>query len=454
MINRITLTKYFKHFHESPLPKLHPRQFKFYKSVTNKPHVLIGARRVGKTYILFQKMHELIAEGIRKSQILYLNCEDPDLSKLNPSDFTALIELYWGIFPDEVEEELFIFFDELQTISNWENGIRAIIDKFHFEIYITGSSSKLLSQEIATSLRGRAIQYNVTTLNFIEFLNFKEFKSIKTVNDLDNLSTKESAKRNALFREYLKWGGYPEVVLETNEMVKRKILQEYYNLVVYRDLIERNRLTTGVIFKEFLRILMQKFGREIKLKKIHNQIKSRGYKISKNQIHWYFDILEDACIIYSCRKFNPSLQKQINAHPKYYLHDLGFYTLFNLDNYGMRFENLIFLDIVRTKEWNALREITFWKNPTETEDLDLVISDGDKVKYLIQVTKEMEQKKTRKRELNGLLKSWTKYELFNDAQGIIITEDEDNVINLEGKQVKICSYNPFLISEVIAKKEG
>ena len=451
MINRTSLTKYFKHFYESPLPQLYPRQFKFYKSVTSKPHVLVGARRVGKTYILFQKMRELLAEGIRKSQILYINCEDPDFSEILPSDFTTLIEFYWEIFPEEIEEKLFLFFDEMQTINHWEKGIRAILDKFHFQIFITGSSSKLLSQEISTSLRGRAIQYSITTLNFIEFLNFREFNSIKNGKDLQKLSSKGSAKLNSLFREYLEYGGYPEVVLETNLLLKRKILQEYYNLVIYRDLIERNRLTTGIIFKEFIRILMQKFGREINVKQIYNQFKSRGYKISKEQLYSYFDILEDACIIYSCRKFNPSLQKQLNAHPKYYLHDFGFYSLFNLDNYGIRFENLIFLDIFRTKEWMVSRSINFWKNSTQTEDIDFIISDGEEVRYLIQVSLSMEEKETRVREFSGLLKTWKKYELFNKAQGIILTENEDNFKLYEGKKVNIYSYKSFLISKMINK---
>ena len=448
MINRISLIKYFKNFYESNLPSVIPRQFKFIKSATNKPHVLVGARRVGKTYILFQKIHSLLENKIRKSQILYLNFEDPDFSTFQAEDFTNLIELYWEIFPKEIDENLFLFIDEPQAIQNWEKGIRGIIDKYKFEIYITGSSSKLLSKEIATSLRGRAIQSNITTLNFIEFLNFNQNSNNWKLDGLQNLSSKKKSRLNALFKEYLEFGGYPEVVLEPNKLLKRKILQEYYNLLIYRDLIERNRLTSGVLLKEFLRIILQKFGRELNVKKIYNLFKSRGYKISKDQLYSFFNILEDACIIYPCRKFNPSLQKQLNAHPKYYLHDLGFYSLFNLDNYGIRFENLIFLDLLRNKEYNFPCSINYWKNTSQSEEVDFIISDTIQVQFLIQVSLMIQDPETRDRELKGLVSSWNKYRLFSNTQGIIITESEDKIEKYKEKNVKIMSYNNWLSSKM------
>ncbi|GAH87427.1 unnamed protein product, partial [marine sediment metagenome] len=204
-----------------------------------------GPRRCGKSYYFLSLIKKLIQKGIPKKRILYISFEDDRILPLDFQELTFLLEAYFELYPENKEEEIFLFFDEIQNIKNWEIFIRRIYEKEKARIFITGSSSKLLSYEIATSLRGRTISYPLYPLNFREFLYFKGETTRK-----DFEYTEKRFKIKKYLEEYLEWGSFPEIVLEKDFTLKRKILSEYFGLLVYRDLKDRFSIENTALIKD------------------------------------------------------------------------------------------------------------------------------------------------------------------------------------------------------------
>ena len=155
-MNTDEIKEYLIDFQKKVLPKLIERELKIDK--LKKVKSIIGPRRAGKTYFIYQKINELISKNINKEQILYLNLEDPRLIEINFKEIRGIIKIHWQLYPNSIKYDLYIFIDEPQNIKNWDLAIRALYDE-GFDIYLSGSSSKLLSKEIATSLRGRTLSY-------------------------------------------------------------------------------------------------------------------------------------------------------------------------------------------------------------------------------------------------------------------------------------------------------
>ena len=156
---------------------------------SNKIQTIIGARRVGKTSLLFNKIQNLEKSGIPRKQIIYFNFESPILSDISYKEISELIDVQWSLFPETIKKKLYIFIDEPQVINKWELAIRDIYDRYNCQIFLTGSSSKLLSKEIATSLRGRSITNLLLPLSFKEFLAFKKLKF-----DINKIDTETRSK--------------------------------------------------------------------------------------------------------------------------------------------------------------------------------------------------------------------------------------------------------------------
>ncbi len=193
-------------FHERKLPELAIRNKEF-SEVAGKADVVIGMRRSGKTWFCYQKINELIASGIKKEEILYLNFEDDRLLEFNVNHFQEILDVYFGKYPEHRNARCYFFFDEIQRIDQWEMFIRRLLDTENLQIFITGSSSKLLGSEIATSLRGRSLPIEIFPFSFEEFLKFHGLFSGSPKTFGANTA---SVLRKAV-KDYLEVGGFPEV---------------------------------------------------------------------------------------------------------------------------------------------------------------------------------------------------------------------------------------------------
>ncbi|NPA12728.1 MAG: ATP-binding protein, partial [Aquificae bacterium] len=241
-------------FQERELPTIVERDIAI-PTNTKKIISVIGVRRSGKTYILFQTVKNLL-KSVPIEKIVYINFEDERL-ELKAEELSLLIEAYKELYPEIPLSEVYFFFDEIQNVKGWERFVRRVYDNYSQNIFITGSNSKLLSTEIATSLRGRTITYKVFPLNFKEFLRFKNFKfSEKYLHSLG----KRAILKN-LFSEYMRFGGFPEVVRVEDRDLKIKILQGYFEVMLYKDVVERYQIKSPVILKYFTKRLIESIGK-------------------------------------------------------------------------------------------------------------------------------------------------------------------------------------------------
>ena len=202
-----------------------------FPNVDNKIKVAIGMRRTGKTYFIFQKIIQLVSEKVPLTQILYINLEDDRLLPLSRGKLAGLLDGFYSVYPENHDKKCYLFLDEIQNVDDWAIVIRRFFDSKHVEIYLTGSSAKLLSKEIATSLRGRSLATEIWPYDFSEYLAAKHHFIDNTLH-----SSKTRDQLMQAFRQYLESGGFPEVV-SYEQITREQTLQDYVTIVTYRDII-------------------------------------------------------------------------------------------------------------------------------------------------------------------------------------------------------------------------
>jgi hypothetical protein len=372
-----------KEFHEARLPELYERKLTIPK--TQKVISLIGLRRAGKTFYFYQLINNLIEGSINPSQILYINFEDDRILPLNVKELNTILEAYYELYPENIDETLYLFFDEIQNIDNWELFIRRVHDRKNARIFITGSSSKLLSKEIATSLRGRTLSYYLFPLSFEEFLRFRQV----TLNK-DFEYTDARFRVMKLFSEYLYGGGFPEVVLEAEEL-RQDILRNYFEMFIYRDLVERFSIRNTSLLKSLVKFLITNIGTTFSVNSFYRTIR-KDMPVGKDTLMEYISYLEDINLVYLVPIFSYSLKKQQVNPRKVYCIDNGLRNavsfMFSKDE-GRLAENLVFLELKRRN-----KEPYYWKNKGE---VDFVIKDRDSSLTAINVsyTDEIDERETK-----------------------------------------------------------
>ncbi|RLF49456.1 MAG: hypothetical protein DRN20_02060, partial [Thermoplasmata archaeon] len=374
-MNPRDVREYLIDFQERELPELVERELKV--NETKRITSIIGPRRAGKTYFMYQQMKNYLRKGIKKENIVYLNFEDPRLVDMSFKEIREIIKMHWQIYPMSAKRRLIVFVDEPQNIKNWEIAIRTLHDE-GFKIFVTGSSSKLLSREIATSLRGRTLSYLLLPFSFREYLKMKKARF-----DVERLSSRSKSLLLADLGEYLEFGGFPEIAQEEDKENKIRMINEYFNMVVYRDIVERYKIKNTGLIRWLIKALIASFSNEFSVHKCYLTLKSQGMKVSKNTLYTYFSMLQDVLFVFPIQKFDHSARKRALTTNKVYLSDTAFTRIVEAsrDNMGKKMENIAFLDILRRK---PLSEVFYWKNQ-RGEEVDFVLLKGGRVEELIQV---------------------------------------------------------------------
>jgi predicted AAA+ superfamily ATPase len=384
-------------------------------SDSNKIISVVGPRRTGKTYLLFQHIHRLLKNGLPKEKCFYLNFEDERLDLTN-NELDLILQVYRELYPDIDLSECYFFFDEVQNVDGWERFVRRIYDSISKNVFITGSNSKLLGEEIATSLRGRTIKYKVLPLSFKEFLRFKRFV-FNSKRDLYD-SGKKSRLIN-MFSEYFIYGGFPEIVF-LSEDLKIKTIQEYFEVMIYRDIAERYGIKDTLVLKYFLKRLVENTTKNLSVYKIYNELKSQGMKVGKDTLYKYLDYVQNVYMIKLLKKHHHSIIKTEFAEKKVYLIDNGFLKSIRAmgrEDFGILLENMVFHELSCKYD-----NIVYFKGRKEC---DFVLDDN----IVLQVCYDLSNPETAKREIEGL-KEACKY--FGKNKGYIITYDEKYHINENG----------------------
>lgn len=389
-------------------------------NVLEKIVVAIGMRRTGKTYFMLQIIINLVKnKKIPLSRILYINFEDDRLYPLTQKKLSNLLDEFYTIYPDNHNQICYLFLDEIQNIPNWYTVIRRYFDSKRVKIYLTGSSAKLLSKEIHTSLRGRSITKEIWPFSFAEFLKAKQIAMPKSFGKIT------LDKITYWLKIYIKQGGFPETIIfnkpeksnvgfghlhenfgngnfEQSGIIdeeRRKILQDYVAVVIFRDIVERYKITNISLIRYLIKFLIKNVGCLFSVNKLYNDLKTQGFSLSKTTIHDYLHYIEDAYLAFRVPLYSESLRKTQSNPQKIYVIDTGLANANNFsfsENIGHYFENLIYLDLRR-----AQHNIYYYLTKTRKE-IDFLTQDLKGKWHLFQVCWDMADDETLEREVSAL----------------------------------------------------
>ncbi len=344
-----------KEFQENTLPNVINRELTLPE--TQKIVSLVGARRSGKTYCFFQLIKDLQRKGIPFDRIIFVDFEDNRLLPLAPGDLNDLLEGYYEMYPDNKSVAKYFFLDEVQNAPDWEVFVRRVAENENGRVYVTGSSSKLLSHEIATALRGRTLVSHLYPLSFREFLLFKDISLTK-----DYAFSKIRYKIKQLLEEFLEFGGFPEVVQTPN--LKKEILANYFDLVIYKDIIDRFSIRNISLLKGLTKYLITNIASLFSINAYYRALQKEG-RASKETVTEYLSFLVDINLIYLVPIFSFSLKVQQVNPSKAYCIDSGLRNAvafkFSLDE-GRLAKNAVFIELQRRGF-----EIFYWKGKNEVD---------------------------------------------------------------------------------------
>ncbi len=402
--------------------------------VKGKATICIGVRRCGKSTYLSQIMQKLLDKGVPRENILYLNFFDDRLRKLRHEDLGIIAEAYFSLYPEKKQvETVYCFFDEIQAVLGWEPFVDRLMRLEKCEVYITGSSARMLSREIATQMRGRALSWELFPFSFREFLDYKGIESKGA------LSSKKRLLIQKAFEEYWETGGFPEVAgLERHLRIKTH--QEYFNAVLFRDLVERHDVSHPRAVSDLAHRLVDNTASLYSINALTGYLQSLHHKAPKTAVSDYVAWFEDAYFLFTVRVFDASLARA-NANPKkIYCIDHAMVTSVAsgiLINNGHLLENLVFTALRRITS-----EIFYYKTKTGRE-VDFIAVGSDRSRMLVQVCESLAAPKTRKRELAALEEAMSELKLDS---GVIVTRSEEERIEVESGQIEVLSAWRYLLN--------
>jgi len=374
---------------------------------------ITGIRRCGKSTLLKQAISYLINEGVNPKNILFVNLEHPYFLDFysNPLIFEKIYEEYIKLI--DPKGKIYIFFDEIQYISNWQVYIKSKYELDNIKFIITGSNSSMLSNELNSMLSGRNLNIHLSPFDFEEFLWYKrieyksEFDRIK--NKIDILRAKE---------EYLKWGGFYEVFSTNDEEIKKDILISYAKNIIYQDIVPRYKIRNATLLERLFFYLLSQTSNILNYTNI-----SKTFEISDKSLKEYLNYFEDVFLVKRIDKFSTKFKERIKSSKKLYILDNGFlqiYPKYSI-NSGVALENLVFNHLN-----NNYKEITYFK---KTYEIDFVTNNK-----LIQVSFNIENEKTLQRELRAFR------DFPFEAQKFLVTFNENKKID----DVEVISFDEFV----------
>ena len=367
--------------------------------------VITGVRRCGKTVLLKQIIDELENRGLASENIIYMSFESSKYKNIRNDD-----DLDEFIFSktNNLNGKIYLLFDEIQKVKNWEVSLNSYRVDLECDIYITGSNSQLLSGELATLISGRYISINMLPFSFKELIQYYD-------------EMHENIDEIKLFEQYLSYGGFPGLLNYENEE-KEKYLYDLYSTIVLNDILYKNKVKDLDLLERLMEFMISNIGQLFSANSISKYIKNENRKTTPHTIINYMDYARNAFIFYQIKRENIKQKRKLLISDKYYLVDSGFYFIFNgptQRNWGQLLENIVFLELIRQGYSITIGKI-------QDLEVDFVCRKANQIKY-IQVSQSILDENTRKREFKSLEKisdSYPKYVISMDsfdfsANGII-----------------------------------
>ncbi len=417
------IDKIIKEYWRSELPKAKKRELNPYLD-ENLITDIVGPRRAGKTYFMF-----LIIKNLPIKSTIYINFENRRLLPLKGEYFNDIIEFIYAEELLNKFNKIHLFLDEIQKINGWESYIRSIYDEFKgkIKIFISGSSSNLLSQDYAKLLTGRHLTTTVLPLSFQEFLAFKGFE----INNTPFTEQEESLVKKYL-KEYLIYGGFPEVALGKQKDI---MLSQLFTDIVSRDILSRADVRNETVLEEFSNYIAANASNLLSFGKMTRYFKSRGIKISTPTLISYFQYMKSAFLFFDNTIFSYKIKDQMQYPRKIYSIDNGIANLAGTENLGSLCENTVAVELLR-RQLNTY----YWKSRS-AEEVDFIVKKGNKINA-IQVCYDPEKMDTKEREVKALIKCMNEFKL---KEGTIITFDYEDEDKISKKKIKYIPLWKFLL---------
>lgn len=412
-------------FEERDLPRPTPRHASL-PNLPGKADALVGMRRVGKTWRLFQHIWKLLDRGVPRSRLLYVNLEDERLS-VEASELSTLMDAWYARQPSTPGQEHWLYLDEVQVVPGWERFVRRLLDQGHVRVMVTGSSSRMLSAEIATSLRGRALTTEVLPFSFAEALAHAGI-------DPPAVWPVGPAARARLvhaFDGYFETGGFPEVQ-RVDAPLRRRVLQEYVDVAVLRDVVERHRVTQVTALRWLVRRLLAHPAGRFTANRMHRDLRSQGLSVGKDTVHELLAHLEDAHLVYTLPLWTPSpARRSVNPRKAYPVDPALSRTaaFAKPDDVGHRLEALVYLELRR----RGFVEMGYLDTADGCE-VDFCVRGHDGALHLVQVCAQLSDGETRARELRALASGMA--EARTDRATLVTLYDEE-VVRLDAGTVDV-----------------
>ena len=395
-----------------------------------------GVRRCGKSTMMEIAINELVASGISPERILWLGFDDERLKNMNADELDDVIISYMEMYPNIPIKEIYMFFDEIQLIKDWEFFILRVFKSYCKNIYVCGSNATMLSTELSSALRGYPLEYETYPLSFHEYCRFK---NIPTKGFLEQ----DKARLRTAFEAYNMESAFPEIVLTTSKSEQTKLLQGYFDTMLLKDLVEHYRISNIGVVRYFVKRIMANLTKPTSINAIYKDIKSQGLKVSKDDLYLWADYICDIFMFIRISRYDRSLIKEQKSLEKYYCIDNGLrgaVLMPQSNDNGKSLENIVLLQLNRTKQPSD--KITYYQGDKEC---DFVLQRNENVIQLIQVTWDMTDENMRTREVNGILEA---SQVTGCNKLFILTKEEENLIEIEGKQIHVLPVWKWLLSSV------
>lgn len=386
---------------------------------------VVGVRRCGKSSRMQLTINALVEKGLSPEAVLWVGFDDERLAGMTISELDEVLEAYRELYPTQDLKDVFMFFDEIQLIDNWELFVMRVFKSYCKNIFVSGSNAKMLSQEIATTLRGWSIEEKTYPLSFKEYCQFTGTKT-------HHLTEQETAILRLKWDEYCMESAFPEIVLTELKSLRDKKLQSYFDAMLFRDLVERHNISNTGVLRYFIKRLMNNITKPTSINAIYNDIKSQGFKISKDELYLWADYVCECFMFLRISKYTPSLIEEQQSLRKYYFIDNGLRQAVLLpqsDDNGKLLENAVLLHLNRRLQ--PFDKITYYSG---TKECDFIVQHEQQVKALYQVCWDIQDTITRQREIDGIIEASKMTQCDNL---FIITHDNEDIIIQNGKTINI-----------------
>ena len=373
-------------------------------------YVFVGVRQAGKSYLLYQRVKELLGCGINLHDIVYVNFDDERLLGMTTDDFDLILQAYYSMH----DGQPIFFIDEIQNVDGWANFARRLANQKH-RVYVTGSNAKMLSRDIETVLGGRYLSVYVFTYSFEEYL--------KAIGISVSGGSQYGRKANELqrhFRTYFEWGGFPELV---NFREKRVWLNSLYNRIFFNDLVVRHKVKNEDSLRMCIRRLAESVMQPCSLNRLSNLVKSTGMPCSPSTVMEYVRYLQESCLLISLDNYASKFVDKETVKKHYFI-DNGLLHLFINNPDTALLENLCAINLYKRYG----KGVYYFNRNIE---VDFYVPDE---KLAIQASFRMSEEATLEREIKALV---ALHGLYETQRNLIITYEDEGIMERDGIKIEI-----------------